>query len=43
MPNHKGKPLRMITIKRTKMSKLTRINANGAKNMNITRRIVQIS
>jgi hypothetical protein len=41
--SNKGRPLRMITIRRTTVSKLTSINANGAISMDTTRRTVQNS
>jgi hypothetical protein len=38
--SNKGRPLIMITIRRTTMPKLTRINANGARSMDTTKRTV---
>ena len=43
MPNLKGKPLRLSTIRRTTMPKLKRIGANGARSMDIIRGAIQTS
>ena len=41
MPNLMGKPLRLITSRKTTMYKLTRISANGVRSVDITRKTVQ--
>ena len=43
MPNIKGKPLRLSTIRRTTMLKLKIISANGARSMYTTRGTIQTS